>query len=357
MQLKSYIQGRWFAGEGEAQQLRDATTGQVIASASSTGIDFRATLRYAREVGGPALRKLTFHERAALLKQLAKKLTEFKEEFYTLSYATGATKMDSMIDIDGGFGTLFAYASRGSRELPNSRVYIDGDIEMLSKTGIVRRSAHLRAARRRGCAHQCLQLSGVGHVGKARAHIARGRAGHRQAGDRDCVSHRAGGPAHRRVRHSAGGNVAVGVRQRGRFVRSSDLPGRGVVHGLGEHGAEAAHSSRPSLRNSVRFMSETDSINSCVLAEDAKPGQPEFDLFVREVTREMTAKAGQKCTAIRKAIVPAAHADAVVQALKASLAKIVVGDPRLEDVRMGPLAALSQRREVHRPHRRTASRS
>ncbi|MGH8189610.1 MAG: aldehyde dehydrogenase family protein, partial [Steroidobacteraceae bacterium] len=135
MQLKSYVEGRWHAGTGEAQLLRDATTGQVVAEASSAGIDFASMLRHARTTGGAALRKLTFHERAALLKRVAKLLTDGKEEFYTLSYATGATKADSWVDIDGGIGTLFAYASRGARELPNSRVYVDGDVEMLSKTG------------------------------------------------------------------------------------------------------------------------------------------------------------------------------------------------------------------------------
>src|SRR5688500_6389937 len=135
MQLKSYVQGRWHAGERDAQVLLDATTGQVVAETSSSGIDFAGVLQHARQKGGPALRRLTFHERAALLKRIAKHLTDRKDEFYQLSYATGATKADSWIDIDGGIGTLFAYASRGTRELPNARVYVDGEVEALSKTG------------------------------------------------------------------------------------------------------------------------------------------------------------------------------------------------------------------------------
>src|ERR1044072_5377046 len=135
MQLKSYVQGRWHAGERDAQVLRDATTGQVIAEASSSGIDFAGALQYARRNGGTALRRLTFHERAALLKCVAKLLNDHKDEVSPLWHAAGATKADSWIDIDGGIGTLVAYASRGARELPNSRVYVDGDVEGLSKTG------------------------------------------------------------------------------------------------------------------------------------------------------------------------------------------------------------------------------
>src|SRR5689334_24257053 len=135
MQLQSFVSGKWQAGMGSAVALRDATTGEVIASATAEGLDSRAMLEHAREVGGRNLRRLTFHERAALLKALARYLTEHKEEFYTLSYATGATKGDSWIDIDGGIGTLFVFASKGARELPDSRVYVDGAPEILSKTG------------------------------------------------------------------------------------------------------------------------------------------------------------------------------------------------------------------------------
>ena len=135
MQLQSYIAGKWQTGTGKFVSLRDATTNEVIASASAEGVDYRAMLWNACNVGGPNLRELTFHERAALLKSLAKMLTQYKDEFYTLSYATGATKSDSWVDIDGGIATLFVYASKGTRELPNSRVYVDGGLEMLSKTG------------------------------------------------------------------------------------------------------------------------------------------------------------------------------------------------------------------------------
>lgn len=345
MQLKSYVQGRWHAGERDAQQLRDATTGQVIAEVSSAGIDFSAVLRHAREVGGPALRQMTFHERAAMLKRLAKHLSERKEELYTLSYATGATKTDSWIDIDGGFGTLFAYASRGARELPNSRVYLDGDLEMLSKSGSF------------VAQHICTPLEG------AAVHINAFNFPVWGMLEKLAPTLLAGVPAIVKPATATSYLTELAVR---RIIESGILPEGtlqlvcGSVGDLFEHlhcqdvvsftgSAATAYKLRvhPTVvTNSVRFIAETDSINSCVLGLDAGPGAPEFDFFVREVVREMTTKAGQKCTAIRKAIVPAVHADAVAQALQAALAKIVVGDPRQEQVRMGPLAGQSQRREV-----------
>ena len=135
MQLQSYVAGRWLTGAGAGVALRDATTGEVIANATADGLDTQLMLTHAREVGGPNLRRLTFHERAALIKALARFLTDHKDEFYALSYATGATKADSWIDIDGGISTLFVYASKGTRELPDGRVYLDGAVETLSKSG------------------------------------------------------------------------------------------------------------------------------------------------------------------------------------------------------------------------------
>jgi oxepin-CoA hydrolase/3-oxo-5,6-dehydrosuberyl-CoA semialdehyde dehydrogenase len=345
MQLKSYIQGAWRAGEREAQQLRDATTGQVIAEASTAGVDFGGVMDYARRTGGPALRRLTFHERAAMLKRLAKLLMEQKEEFYALSYSTGATRSDSWIDIDGGIGTLFAYASRGARELPNGHVYIDGDVEALSKTGTFVGQ------------HICTPLEG------AAVHINAFNFPVWGMLEKLSPALLAGMPAI--VKPATATSYLTELVAR-RIIESGVLPDGALQLVCGSLGDLFDHltcqdvvsftgsaSTAQKLRthasvvaHSVRFISETDSINSCLLAPDAAPGQPEFEAFVREVVREMTAKAGQKCTAIRKAIVPAAHADAVVDAIKASLDKIVVGDPRLENVRMGPLAALSQRREV-----------
>ncbi len=344
-QLQSFAAGRWHSGDRERVALRDATTGAVVAYASAHGLDYRAMLEYGRTVGGPNLRALTFHQRAALLKGLAKRLGELKEEFYTESFVTGATRSDSWIDIDGGIGTLFVYASKGARELPDGRVYIDGPPEVLSKPGNFVGQ------------HICVPLEGVavhinafnfpvwGMLEKLAPALLAGMP---------CIVKPATATSYlteqvvRRILES--GLLPEGALQ---LICGSTgdlfdhLECQDVVsftgsattaHGLRQHPAVIA--------NAVRFTAETDSLNSSLLGPDAGAGSAEMESFVREVVREMTAKAGQKCTAIRKAIVPRAFAPAVVEALRAGLGKIVVGDPRLESVAMGPLASLAQRREV-----------
>jgi oxepin-CoA hydrolase / 3-oxo-5,6-dehydrosuberyl-CoA semialdehyde dehydrogenase len=345
MQLESFVAGRWQSGSGQGVALRDATTGEVIAHASADGLDPAALLAWAREVGGANLRRLTFHERAALLKALAKHLGERKEEFYQLSYATGATKGDSWIDIDGGIATLFVYASKGTRELPGGRVYLDGSLEALSKTGSFVGQ------------HICVPLEG------AALHINAFNFPVWGMLEKLAPTLLAGVPA---IVKPGTQTAYLTERVFRAIIDSGILPEGAVQLICGSVGDLFAHltcqdvvsftgSAATALKlrqhptvmaHSVRFTAETDSLNSSILGADAGPGTPEFDLFVREVVREMPVKAGQKCTAIRKAIVPAAHAEAVLAALRASLAKIVVGDPRLSEVRMGPLASLSQRREV-----------
>jgi oxepin-CoA hydrolase / 3-oxo-5,6-dehydrosuberyl-CoA semialdehyde dehydrogenase len=345
MQLQSFVAGKWFSGTGEGLALRDATTGMVVANATADGLDAGAMLTYAREVGGPSLRSLTFHERAALLKALAKLLGEHKDELYQLSYATGATKGDSWIDIDGGISTLFVYASKGTRELPNSRVYVDGGLEALSKTGTFVGQ------------HICVPLEG------AAVHINAFNFPVWGMLEKLAPTLLAGVPA---IVKPATQTSYLTERAFRIMVTSGILPAGaiqlicGSVGDLFEHltcqdvvsftgSASTALKLRQHpvvMANSVRFTSETDSLNSSILGPDAGAGTPELDLFVREVVREMSVKAGQKCTAIRKALVPAAGIDDVTAALRAALGKIVVGDPRLENVRMGPVASLSQRREV-----------
>jgi len=345
MKLQSYVCGGWRTGEREGALLRDATTGAVVAEASSSGIDFRAVLEHARKVGGPALRRLTFHERAAMLKKLAKFLTDRKEEFYALSASTGATRSDSWIDIDGGISTLFVFASKGARELPDSRVYVDGAPEMLSKTG--------------------------GFIGQHIFTSLEGAAVHINAFnfpvwgmlEKLAPTLLAGMPAIVKPATATSYLTELVVR---RIVGSGLLPEGAIQLICGSAGDLFDHlqcqdavaftgsaSTAASLRShpnviarAVRFTAETDSLNSSVLGPDAVAGAPELDLFVREVVREMTVKAGQKCTAIRKALVPASAADAVVEALRAALDRVVIGDPRLEQVKMGPVASLGQRREV-----------
>ena len=345
MQLESFLAQRWQAGGGTPIALRDATTGEVIANASSDGLDIGASLDHARQVGGPNLRRLTFHERAALLKALAKHLTDRKEELYALSYATGATRSDSWIDIDGGIATLFVYASKGMRELPDAHVYVDGATETLSKSGGFVGQ------------HICVPLEG------AAVHINAFNFPVWGMLEKLAPTFLAGVPAIVKPATATAYLTELTFR---RIIESGILPEGAVqlicgsVGNLFDHltcqdvvsftgSASTARKLRmhPTvIDHSVRFTAETDSLNSCVLGPDATPGTAEFDLFVREVAREMTVKAGQKCTAIRKAIVPAASAASVLEALQAALGKIVLGNPRLEQVRMGPVASLAQRREV-----------
>jgi oxepin-CoA hydrolase / 3-oxo-5,6-dehydrosuberyl-CoA semialdehyde dehydrogenase len=345
MKLQSYVQGKWLGGLEAGVATRDATTGDIIAEVSSVGLDFRAVLQHARDVGGPALRALTFHERAALLRTLAKRLSDLKDEFYALSYRTGATKSDSWIDIDGGIGTLFAYAGKGARELPNARVYVDGDVENLSKAGTFL-GQHLYVSREGAAVHiNAFNFPVWGMLEKLAPTLL------------------AGMPA---IVKPATPTAYLTELLARRIIESGILPEGslqlvcGSLGDLFEHlgcqdtvaftgSADTASRLRAHpavLRNAVPFIAETDSLNCSILAVDALPGSPEFDLFVAEVAREMTVKAGQKCTAIRRALVPGRLAGDVVSALQAALQKIVVGDPRGEGVRMGPLVSQEQRSEV-----------
>jgi oxepin-CoA hydrolase/3-oxo-5,6-dehydrosuberyl-CoA semialdehyde dehydrogenase len=345
MNLQSYVCGAWQSGQDNGVALRDATTGEVIGQASSAGVDFAGVLRHAREVGGPALRALTFHERGSLLKALAKRLSEFKEEFYALSYCTGATKNDSLIDIDGGIGTVFVFAGKASRELPNARVYVDGDVEGLSKAGTFV-GQHLYVSREGAAVHiNAFNFPVWGMLEKLAPTLL------------------AGMPAIVKPATATAYLTELVVR---RIIESKILPEGALQLVCGSLGnlfdhlscqdtvsfTGSAHTAarlrvHPAIiRHAVPFIAETDSLNSSILALDAAPGTPEFDLFVKEVVREMTVKAGQKCTAIRKALVPAAMAGDVVTALQTALQKIVVGDPRVEGVRMGPLISQEQRTDV-----------
>jgi oxepin-CoA hydrolase/3-oxo-5,6-dehydrosuberyl-CoA semialdehyde dehydrogenase len=345
MNLQSYVAGAWRSGSDDGVAMRDATTGDIIAQASSAGIDFAGVLAHARETGGPALRAMTFHQRAALLRALAKRLSELKEEFYTLSYRTGATKTDSLIDIDGGIGTVFVYASKGSRELPNTRVYVDGDVEALSKAGSFV-GQHLYVSREGAAVHiNAFNFPVWGMLEKLAPTLL------------------AGMPAIVKPATATAYLTELVVR---RIIESKILPEGAlqlVCGGLGDlfdhvncqdiisftgsaHTAARLRVHPAIIRHAVPFIAETDSLNSSILALDGAPGSAVFDLFIKEVVREMTAKAGQKCTAIRKALVPAAITGEVVAALQTALRGIVVGDPRAEGVRMGPLVSQEQRTDV-----------
>jgi oxepin-CoA hydrolase/3-oxo-5,6-dehydrosuberyl-CoA semialdehyde dehydrogenase len=343
--LESYALESWVAPTGRLVDIPSAIDGRVLARASSDGLDFGGMVRHARTVGGPALRALTFHERADILRALATALNARKDEFYAIAADTGATRRDNLIDIDGGIGTLFAYASRGRRELPSERFIIEGGIETLSKAG--------------------------GFVG---AHILsplQGVAIHVNAYNFPCwgmleklsVAILAGVPVITKPATAtafvaeavARAMVETGALPAGafQFVCGSlgdtldHLTGQDIVSFTGSLETSETLRNHPGIgRNAVRFVAERDSLNAAVLGPDAGPGTPEFDLFAAEVVREMTVKAGQKCTAIRRAFVPREHEAAATAAISERLARIVVGDPRRENVRMGALVSRRQREDV-----------
>lgn len=345
MKLKNYALGKWVEGEGEGKPLFNAVTGEKIAESTSTGLDFKAMLEYGRTVGGPALRKMTFHERARMLKALAMYLNEKKGIFYALSSATGATKADSWIDIDGGIGNLFVYASKGRRELPDQPFYIDGAPEAISKNGTFIAQ------------HIAVPLEGVAVHINAFNFPCWGML------EKIAVNLLAGVPAIVKPATATSYLTELMVVE---IIASSILPEGslqlicGGVGDLLEHVNEqdvvtftgSASTGRklkshPNIiNNSVRFNMEADSLNFSLLGPEATPETEEFKLFIKEVAREMTVKAGQKCTAIRRTIVPDAMTQAVIEALKERLSGTKIGNPSVEGVRMGPLASLEQVTDV-----------
>lgn len=344
--LRSYVGGRWQA-PADGAPLHDAVTGDEVARISSAGVDLAAALRYGRTVGGPALRELTFHQRAALLKALASYLREHRDELYALSARTGATRGDSLFDVDGGIGVLFGYSSKGRRELPNDRVLVEGAVEPLSRGGTFV-GQHI-ATPLRGVAVQinAFNFPVWGPLEKfAPAFVA---------GVPTLVKP-ASQTAYLTVRlvelMIASGLLPEGSLQ---LVAGSagdlldHLTEQDLVSFTGSASTAQALRAHPAVvRHSVRFNAEADSLNCSVLGPDATPGTPEFDLFVKQLVTEMTVKAGQKCTAIRRAFVPAPLLDAVVEAAVARLSTVVVGNPANDTVRMGALASLEQREEVRR---------
>lgn len=344
--LRSYTSGAWFA-PADGLPIRDAVTGDEVARVSSEGVDLAAAVEYGRRVGGPALRELTFHQRAALAKSLALMLREHRAELYALSARTGATRSDAMVDVDGGIGVLFSYASKAKRELPNDTVYVEGPVESLSRGGTFV-GAHILTPRP-GVAVQinAFNFPVWGPLEKLAPALV------------------AGVPT---IIKPASPTAYVTARLVELIIESGLLPegslqlvcGSAVelLDHLGEQDSlsftGSAHTARrlrahPAVvSRSVRFNAEADSLNCSILGPDATPGTPEFDLFVAQLVTEMTVKAGQKCTAIRRALVPTDRMDAVIEAVRARLDSVVIGNPADETVGMGALASLEQREEVRR---------
>ena len=343
--LKNYISGRWIEGDGTGTSLYHAVSGVEIFTATSKGIDFKSALEYGREKGGRALRKMTFHERARMIKALALHLTEKKKGFYALSAATGATKTDSWIDIDGGIGNLFVYASKGRKELPDESFYVDGNPEMISKNGTF--IGH----------HICVPMEGIAVHINAFNFPVWGML------EKIAVNLLAGVPAIVKPASSTSFLTEMVTKE---IIASKILPEGALQLICGSAGDLLDHltcqdvvtftgsaetgrllkSSPVIINNSIRFNMEADSLNCCILGPDATPDTEEFKLFIKEVTKEMTVKAGQKCTAIRRTIVPENLIGEVIQALKERLKTNTIGDPAVEGVRMGPLANKGQVKDV-----------
>ena len=341
LKLLNYAADRWVAGDGSLAPVHSAISGEVVAETGSKGLDFRAMLDHARKVGGPALRRMTFHERAWMLKDLANAVMARKEELYELSYETGATRTDGWIDIEGGAGTLFSFSSKGRRELPNQRILIDGQMEMLSKGGTFVGQ------------HVFTPLQGVAiHINAFNFPVwgMLEKLGPTLLAGVPAIVKPASATAYLaeaafRIMIEAGvlpdGAVQFIAGSTGDLLDHLTL--QDVVSFTGSAQTAMKLQTHPVIaRESVRFIAERDSLNASVLGPDAGPGTPEFDLFVKEVAREMTVKAGQKCTAIRRAMAPAEHIDAVQEALSARLAKVRIGNPREEGVQMGALASREQ---------------
>ena len=344
IRLKSYICGEWNAGARDGNELRDAATGEVVALIDASGLDMAAALEYGRRAGAK-LRGMSFHERALMLKALGQELMAQKDDFHALSLATGATPKDGWVDIEGGIGTMLGYASKARRELPNTKVLTEGAVESLAKDGSF------------AAQHILTPLQGVAVHINAYNFPCWGML------EKLAPTLIAGMPAIVKPASQTAYLTELMVR---RIIDTGLLPegalqlicgsvgdlldhmtGQDVVTFTGSASTGRKLRAHPAIiANSTRFTMEADSLNSCILGPDATTGTPEFDLFIRELAAEMTVKAGQKCTAIRRAFVPRAQVQAVRDALADRLAKLPAGLPGDAGTRMGALASVDQRDEV-----------
>ncbi|HEY9239169.1 MAG TPA: phenylacetic acid degradation bifunctional protein PaaZ, partial [Burkholderiaceae bacterium] len=342
--LQSFIGGRWI-GADAGQALKSAIDGHIVTHTHADQLDFAEAVTYARKSGVPALMAMDFQARAQCLKALAKYLMERKEQLYAISHHSGATRMDSWIDIEGGAGTLFAYASLGTRELPSGNLVHEGPAIPLSKQGGFA-GTHILVPRGGLAVHiNAFNFPIWGMLEKFAPTFLAGMP---------CIIKPATATSYVteaavRLMHESGllpaGSLQLIIGSTGDLL--DRLDGQDVVTFTGSADTAAKLRVTPNLiRHSVPFTAEADSLNCAILAPDVTPDDEEFDLFVKEVAREMTVKAGQKCTAIRRIIVPQNRIDAVAERLSARLAKVVVGDPSKEGVKMGALASHAQFEDV-----------
>ncbi|AAV94040.1 phenylacetic acid degradation bifunctional protein PaaZ [Ruegeria pomeroyi] len=344
-QISSFAAGQWVAPGAGARTIASAITGAPIASAGNDALDVLAMLDHARNTGGPALRKLGFHDRARMIKALGQALNARKAELYAASFDTGATQSDHLIDIDGGIGTMFVFASKGRREMPDGQIYLDGEVEQLSRNGTFLGQ------------HVCTPLQGVavhinafnfpvwGMLEKLAPTLLAGVPSIVKPATNSCYVTELAVRIMLEAEILPAGALQLVSGGLGDMLDHLDC--QDVVSFTGSADTALKLRSNPViLQNSVRFVAEQDSLNASILGPDAEPGTPEFDLFIKEVAREMTTKAGQKCTAIRRIIAPQPRVEAVIEALSARLSKTVIGDPRDEATRMGALVSGGQKADV-----------
>ena len=343
--VSSFVADQWVGPDESAREIASAVTGKIIARAGNGLLDAEAMLEYGRNVGGPALRAMTFHDRAKMIKALGQHLNKHKEALYEISFATGATQKDHVIDVDGGIGTLFVFASKGRREMPDSKIYLDGDLEQLSRGGTFMGQ------------HICTPKHGVGLHINAFNFPVWGML------EKLAPTLMAGVPA---IVKPATATCYVtelcvkimlesGLLPKGALQLVSGSLGNMLSHLTSQDTVSFTGSAQTALKlrshaiileNSISFVAEQDSLNASILGPDAHSGTPEFALFTKEVIREMTSKAGQKCTAIRRIFVPETQLDAMIIKLQEQLSKTVMGDPRLDKVTMGALVSAEQKRDV-----------
>src|SRR3954468_9742860 len=341
LKLLNYERDRWIAGDGNLAEISSAIDGAPVATTGSSGLDFGAMLRHAREVGGPALRRMTFHERARIIKAPAQDVMARKEELYELNYLTGATRKDGWFDIEGGAGTLFSFSSKGRRELPDAHVLLDGQLEGLSKQGTFV-GQHIYTPLQGAAVHiNAFNFPVWGMLEKLAPTLLAGMPAIVKPAT--VTSYLTEAVFRAMIESGILPNGAVQLLCGSTGDLLDHLDGQSAVAFTGSAATgKMLKSSKSILDNNVRFNMEADSLNYSMLGPEAGPGSPEFDLFIKEVVREMTTKAGQKCTAIRRTLVPEGMIEAVMGALKKRLDGVTVGDPSVDGVRMGPLAGRGQ---------------
>jgi len=342
--LENYITGNWVTGDGEGQLLYNAVTGAPVAAASTKGLDFKSIIEYGRTTGNPALRKMTFHQRGNMLKTLALHLRNHLEKFYTISYQTGATKADSWVDIEGGIGNLFANASL-RRKFPDEVFCIDGESHNLSKNNTFM-GTHILVPKEGVAIHiNAFNFPVWGMLEKIAVNLLAGvpaivkpatvTSYLTEAFVKEIIASKILPEGALQLICGSAGDLL-------NHVTSQD-----IITFTGSASTGSMLKKTPAiLDNNVPFNMEADSLNCIVLGADVTPDKPEWDIFIKEIRKEMTLKAGQRCTGIRRIFVPENKMEDVWKAIGTSLSQTAIGNPLNEKVRMGSLAGQTQRNEV-----------